>query len=169
MEEKIIIHKKPPKSPGLAGVIAGFFPSFGALYNGQLLKWVVFFLMFAGFITMQEHGELQPFFGLLLGAFYIYQIVDAVKTAKEINRLSLYKEKEEKPEKIEEIPPALKAGSIFWGAFLLILGSIFLLANFEIIDYETIFDFWPLAIVVIGVKLIADYYFRNKDEEKTEE
>ncbi len=165
MEEKIIIQKKPPKSPGLAGVIAGLFPGFGALYNGQYLKWIIFFLMFAGFVTMQQYGELQPFLGLTLAAFYIYQIVDAVKTSKEINRLALLKEKEEKAPKIEEIPQTFKAGSIFWGAFLIILGAIFLLANFEVIAYETLFDFWPLAIIAVGLKLVADFILKKRAQE----
>lgn len=165
MEEKIIVHKKPPKSPGLAGVIAGFFPSFGALYNGQYLKWIIFFLIFAGFITMQRYEELQPFVALTFAAFYIYQIVDAVRTAKEINRITLAEEKEEKVAKVEEIPQVFKAGSVFWGAFLIALGAIFLLANFEIIEYETLFDLWPLAIVAIGLKLIVDFFTRKKTEE----
>lgn len=165
MEEKIIIQKKPPKSPGLAGVLAGFFPSFGALYNGQFLKWIIFFLIFAGFVTMQQHDELQPFMGLALAAFYVYQIVDAVKTAKALNYRALVEGKEEKVPEIEEIPQVFKAGSIFWGVFLIVLGAIFLLANFEAISYETIFNIWPLAIVVVGLKLIADYFTRKKTEE----
>lgn len=168
MEEKVVVQKKPPKSPALAGVIAGFFPSFGALYNGQFLKWIIFFLIFAGLVTMQQYEELQPFLGLTLAAFYIYQIVEAVRTAKEINRLALVEEKEEKVSKVEEIPPAFKGGSIFWGAFLLVLGVIFLLANFEVLSYESIFDLWPLAIVVIGVKLIVDYMLRKKAEKSGE-
>ena len=40
MEEKIIM-KRPPKSPGLAGVLAFFFPGVGALYNGQVGRFFV--------------------------------------------------------------------------------------------------------------------------------
>ncbi|MFB0564607.1 MAG: LiaI-LiaF-like domain-containing protein [Candidatus Aminicenantaceae bacterium] len=161
MEEKVIVHKRPPKSPGLAGVISFFFPSFGALYNGQILKWIVYLIIFAVLITMQEHGEIQPFFGLILAAFYIYQIVDAVQTSKAINRRAISEEKGEAEEKIEEIPQAFKSGSIFWGAFLMALGIVFLLANFEVIDYSTVFDFWPLAVIVIGIKLVLDYFSRK--------
>ena len=57
----------------------------------------------------------------------------------------------------EELPDFVKTGSVFWGIVLLALGGILLLANFDVISYETVFDFWPIAIIVIGVKLVADY------------
>jgi len=160
MEEKVIVNKRP-KSPGLAGVISFFLPTCGALYNGQILKWLIYLLTFAVLVTMQDHHQIQPFIGLILGAFYIYQLVDAVQTAKAINRRALSEEKEAEAEGIEEIPPVFKAGSIFWGIFLMALGGIFLFANFEIIDYGSVFDLWPVAVIVIGVKLIVDYFIRK--------
>jgi len=161
MEEKVIIQKKPPKSPGLAGVLSFFIPGTGALYNAQILKGLVFLIIFSGLVTIQQHGEAQPFLGLLLAAFYIYQIIDAVQTSKSINRLALKGEKEEKEEKVEEFPQAVKAGSVFWGAILMAVGGILLLANFEVISYGTLFDFWPLVVIVIGIKLIADYFSKK--------
>ncbi|MFQ6038351.1 MAG: hypothetical protein ACE5LV_07020 [Candidatus Aminicenantales bacterium] len=89
MEEKVVV-KKPPKSPFLAGVLAFFFPfGVGQLYNGQARKALVFFFIFAGLVTLQTTGEGQPFLGLMLGGFYIYQIFDAVQTANLINRRAL--------------------------------------------------------------------------------
>ncbi|MFC2167307.1 LiaI-LiaF-like domain-containing protein [Acidobacteriota bacterium] len=38
------------------------------------------------------------------------------------------------------------------------------MANFDIIDYGTIFDFWPLIIIAIGIKLVMDYMAKNKEE-----
>ena len=161
MEEKVIAQKKPPKSPALAGVLSGFIPGTGALYNGQILKGIVFLITFPGLITMQQHGSAQPFVALLLAGFYIYQIIDAIQTAKLINRIAL-KEGEAEEEKIEEFPKAVKAGSVFWGAFLMGLGGIFLLANFEVLSYGTIFDFWPLAVIAVGIKLVVDYFSKKE-------
>jgi hypothetical protein len=59
------------------------------------------------------------------------------------------------------MPEIIKSGSVFWGAVLLVLGAVLLLANFDIIDYDTVFDFWPVVIVVIGIKLIIDYVARK--------
>lgn len=161
MEEKIVV-KRPPKSPGLAGILAFFFPfGTGALYNGQVRKAIIFFFAFAALVTLQTSGDGQPFLGLSLAAFIFYQIYDAVQTAKNINRKAMQVE-EEIPE-VEDIPDVIKSGSIFWGAALMVLGGILLLANFEVIDYDTIWDFWPIAIIVVGLKLIADYFTKSKD------
>ena len=162
MEEKVVI-KRPPKSPGLAGILAFFFPfGTGALYNGQVRKAIIFFFAFAALVTLQTTGESQPFLGLSLAAFIFYQIYDAVQTAKNINRRAMHLEEEEIQE-VEDIPDVIKSGSIFWGAALMVLGGILLLANFEVIDYDTIWDLWPIAIIVVGVKLIADYFAKSKN------
>lgn len=161
MEEKIVI-KRPPKSPFLAGVLAFFFPfGIGAIYNRQIMKGLIFLIVLAGLVTMQTTGEGQPFLGILLGGFYIYQIIDAIQISKSINRRFLLGEEEE-VEEVEEFPEVIKTGSVFWGAVLIALGGILLLANFEVIDYGTVFDFWPVAVIIIGLKLIADYFSKKK-------
>ena len=161
MEEKIVV-KKPPKSPALAGVLSFFFPGIGQIYNGQIYKGFIFILILAGLITLQQQGEAQPFIGIILGGFYFFQLIDAIQTAKFINQRAL---KEDVEEKIEEIPQFVKTGSIFWGIVLLALGVVFLLANFEVISYDTIWDFWPVAIIVIGGKLIYDYVTKKNSKE----
>jgi TM2 domain-containing membrane protein YozV len=161
MEEKVTV-KRPTKSPGLAGVLSAFFPfGAGAFYNGQYAKGLIYLFVFAGLVTIQGHGKGQPFAGLLLAGFYIFQIIDSVHTARAMNRLALQPGAEEAP-KVEEFPQELKTGSIFWGLVLVALGAIFLLANFNVISYDTIFDFWPVAVIVIGLKLIVDYFARKK-------
>ena len=158
-EEKVVV-KRPPKSPGLAGVLAFFFPfGTGALYNGQFKKAAIFFFAFAGLVSFQPSGP-QPFMGLMLAGFYFYQIFDAVQTAKAINRAALH-QKLEPITDIEEIPAAITSGSVFWGILLMILGGILILANFEVIDYDTLWEFWPIAVILIGLKLVVDYYIQK--------
>lgn len=154
MEEKVVV-KRPPKSPFLAGLLAFFVPGTGAFYNGQMLKGFVYVIITAGLITLQTTGEGQPFLGIILGGFYIYQIIESIQIANAINRKAL-KIGEEEIE-IEEFPQLVKAGSVFWGVVLLALGVILLLANFEVIDYDTLFDFWPVVVIIIGLKFIIDY------------
>ena len=157
MEEKVVV-KKPPKSPTLAGFLACI-PGIGAIYNGQLLKGIIFIIIYAGLISMQEHEAIQPLAAFLLTGFIIYMIIEAVQTAKKINRSALIGEKEEEAE--EEVTAAIKTGSVFWGAILMGLGLIFLLANFDVLSYGTVFDFWPLVVIVIGIKLVVDYLSRK--------
>lgn len=112
-------------------------------------------MVFAGLVTVQSHGDAQPFMGILLGGFYIYQIIDSIYTSNNINRRTLTGEDVEEVK--EELPEFVRTGSVFWGIVLLALGGILLLANFDVISYDTVFDFWPLVIIVVGVKLVADY------------
>ncbi len=155
MEEKVVV-TRPPKSPALAGILTFFFPfGVGAFYNGQPVRGFIYLLTFAALVTVQGQGSAQPFVGILLGGFYIYQIIEAIQTSKSINRKALSGEKVEEVK--EELPEFVKTGSVFWGIVLLALGVILLMANFDIISYDTVFDFWPVVIIVVGVKLVADF------------
>jgi hypothetical protein len=100
-----------------------------------------------------------------LAGFIFYQIFDSVQIAKNINRRFLQQD-EKVIEEIEEIPEMVKSGSIFWGAFIILLGGMLLLANFEILDYNTLWEFWPVIVIAIGIKLIAGYFVSEK--KKTE-
>lgn len=155
MEEKVIV-KSPPKSPVLAGLLSFFFPfGIGAFYNGEVIKGFIYLVLFAGLVSMQPHGA-QPFVGLLLAGFYFFQIIDSINTAKRINRRTLLGKEAEAEE--EQLSLVIKSGSIFWGIVLMAMGGILLLANFDAISYDTVFDFWPLVVIVIGLKLIVDYF-----------
>jgi len=159
MEGKVVV-QRPAKSPGLAGVLSALFPfGVGAFYNGEIVKGFIYLIIFAGLVTMQEHGSAQPFAGLVLAGFYFYQIIDAVSISKRINRRGL--QGEGVPEEEPGID-AVKTGSVFWGALLIVLGGILLLGNFDVISYDRIIDFWPVVVIVIGVKLVAEHFSKNK-------
>lgn len=159
MEEKVIV-KSPPKSPVLAGLLSFFFPfGIGAFYNGEVIKGFIYLVLFAGLVSMQPHGA-QPFVALLLAGFYFFQIIDSIHTAKRINRRTLLGKEAEAEE--EQLSLIVKSGSIFWGIVLMAMGGILLLANFDAISYDTVFDFWPLVVIVIGLKLIVDYFAKPK-------
>ncbi len=161
MEEKVVV-KKPPKSPALAGVLSGFFPfGVGAFYNSQPVKGLIYLVAFAALVSLQDVGSAQPFVGLLLAGFYVYQIIDSIQSASRINRRALTGEEVEEVK--EEVPQFVKTGSIFWGIILIALGVVLLLANFEVIDYGALLDYWPVVLVVVGVKLVADYLTRKNN------
>ena len=162
MEEKVIVQEKivlpkPRKSPILAFLLSFFFP-FGAgpFYNGEVIKGFIYLVIFAGLVTMQQHGEAQPFAGIVLGAFYIFQIIESVNVANRINRRAITGGEVEEDEAVIATE-AVTAGSIFWGVLLIALGGILLLGNFGVIGYNTIKDLWPVVVIVIGGKLIFDY------------
>jgi hypothetical protein len=73
-------------NPAVAGILAGFFPfGVGAVYTSQYAKalahLVVFVLLLIG---MSHGGGLTIFFVFAFVFFYIYQIVDAVRSAHAI-------------------------------------------------------------------------------------
>jgi TM2 domain-containing membrane protein YozV len=161
MEEKTAIPQRPPKSPGAAGFLSIIFPGTGALYNGQIAKGIFYMILFAGLITIQSGGGGQPFKALLLAGFYVFQFIDSIQVAKAIN-LNAAGLQPAAGTTDQGLPELVPSGSIFWGLFLIALGVLLILANFEIILYEDLFRFWPVAIIAIGLKLVADSVAKSK-------
>jgi len=156
MADKVIL-QRPPKSPALAGILAFFFPfGVGAFYNRNHVKGLIYLVLFAALVTMQASGAGQPFWGLILAGFYFYQIIESVQDAKRINMKALEGEDYEEPG-MDDFPELLKSGSVFWGVVLIALGAVFLLANFDVISYDLLWNLWPLAVIGIGAKFIYDY------------
>lgn len=161
MEEKQVMPQRPLKSPGFAGLL-GMFPfGLGALYNGQYTKALLHLVIFAGLVHMQGRGGGQPFLALLLAGYIFYQFFDNIQSAKAINAAAAGQAPAGPA--IAEFPGA-SAGSIFWGIVLIALGALLLMANFDVISYERLFDFWPLAVIGLGLKMIFDYYVRSKKD-----
>src|SRR6266571_4630899 len=78
-------------NPALAGILAGFFPfGVGAVYTGQYAKGLahlaVFVLLIAGANAADsDHSTaLGVFCGLGIAFFWVYQIIDSVRSAKAI-------------------------------------------------------------------------------------
>jgi len=73
-------------NPAVAGILAGFFPiGVGAVYCSQYAKGLAYLAIFALLCFGSGHaGGLDWLFGLGLGFFWIYQIIDAVRSAKAI-------------------------------------------------------------------------------------
>ncbi len=163
MEEKVVIQQRPPKSPAAAAILSIFFPcGIGALYNGQKNKALIQLLIPFGLIYALARGGNGVVFGLSLGIFYFYQIFDNVQAARAINDAAIGI----KPATAagQGLPELVPSGSIFWGLFLIILGVMLILANFEIILYEDLFRFWPAVVIAIGLKLVAESVAKSKKD-----
>jgi len=147
-------------NPTVAGILSGFFPfGVGPVYTGQYAKGLaylgIFGLLIAG-VSSSDHGgseALGIICGLGLAFFWVYQIVDSVRSARAI-QAGL-----PAPDpyglaatfgagsKIE--PSKAPIGAIV----LILLGVLFLLSTMGI---ELGLDrFWPLILVAIGGWLFA--------------
>jgi hypothetical protein len=148
-------------NPTVAGILAGFFPfGVGAVYTGQYAKGLahlsIFALLIAG-ISVSDNGHseaLGVICGLGIAFFYVYQIIDAVRSAKAIQMA-------------QPVPDPfglaatfgggtkVETGKIPVGAIVLIfLGVLFLLHTMGLSEFG-IDRFWPLILIGLGGWLFA--------------
>lgn len=153
---------QPPSGPHptIAGILAGFFPfGVGAVYCGQYAKGlahlIIFVLLIVGQATTNS-DTMHIVLGISIAAFYFYQLIDAIKTAKAIQ--------------MGQTPPdPLGLNSMFSpgdrvdfgrggvpaGAVVLIgLGVLFLLHNLGLWFLE-VDRVWPVFLIFLGVWLYA--------------
>jgi hypothetical protein len=148
----------PGPSPGLAGVLAGFFPfGVGAVYCGQYSKGLAHLAIFAILIMGLSSGgsaSLNVGMALALSFFYVYQIVDAVRSAKALQS------GQPAPDpfnlsKTFSTGERIDASKIPTGAIVLIvLGVLFMLHNLGM-WFLGIGRLWPLILIGLGAWLFA--------------
>jgi hypothetical protein len=146
-------------NPAVAGILAGFFPiGVGAVYTGQYAKGLAH-LAIAVLMIVAQSSDVPVFAHVVLALamlfFYVYQIIDAIRSAKAIQM----GEPAPDPfglaqtfgtgEKFESTKVPLGA------AVLIGLGVLFLI--------NTAFDFslhryWPLILIGLGVWLFAKHW-----------
>jgi hypothetical protein len=138
-------------SPGLAFVL-GLIPGVGAIYNGQYAKGVVHVVIFGLLISIISSGSvhgLEPLFGLLIAIWYFYMPFEAYHTAR----------KRQLGEPVDEFssvfPMRTRHRGLPVGPIVLIaLGVIFLLNTMDILQFEQIIRWWPVALIVLGAYML---------------
>lgn len=133
-------------SPGLAAVL-GLIPGLGAVYNGEYTKAAIHVAIFAAFVGVLSSGRgdpVEPVAGVLLGAFIVYMVIDAYRTAK--------------ARALGQAPPSptvdLAKGKPVGPWILIGLGVLFLLETLGILSLNRIFDFWPVILIAVGALLL---------------
>ena len=120
-------------------------PGLGHLYLGLMTKGFVFALLAVGLIDVVDRGA--DAFGIMVPIFWLFVMLDAHRSAQAINR------GDETGEAI------LKSGSKWWGGTLIALGVMFLLYNFDLFEFDWLWQFWPVALIVVGIKLLKPSLF----------
>jgi hypothetical protein len=145
-------------NPGIAGILAGVFPiGVGAVYTGQYAKGlahlVIMVLLILG-VSSDLPWYVITVLGILIGFFYVYQIIDAVRSAKAIQM------GEPAPDPFG-LAQTFGAGEKFEGtkvpagaAVLIGLGVLFLLHTAGLFEFG-LDRFWPLILIFLGVWLFA--------------
>jgi hypothetical protein len=152
----------PNPNPAVAGILAGFFPfGVGAVYCSQYAKGLAHLLIFVMLIFASDHaGHWGWVFGIGIAFFYVYQIIDAVRTAHALQA------GQPAPDPLGlgqtfSMGEKFDRGKIPVGAVVLIgLGVLFLLHTMGIM--ENGFDrFWPLILIFLGIWMFYRRWERN--------
>jgi hypothetical protein len=140
-------------NPALAATL-GFIPGLGAVYNGEYVKALIQVLIFGGLIagvSSDMPSGYIAFLSIALGCFYCYMPIDAYRVAKA-----------RRAGQAEPEPLAEAKGARPIGAFLLILiGVLFLLSNFGLLQTDWFEKAWPIGLIALGGWLIWDRTRRN--------
>jgi len=153
----------PNPNPAVAGILAGFFPfGVGAVYCSQYAKGLAHLLVFALLIFGANHaGNWDWVFGIGIAFFYVYQIIDAVRTARALQ------EGQPAPDPMGlaqafSMGDKFDTGKVPVGAVVLIgLGVLFLLHTMGIMEYG--FErYWPLILVFLGGWMFYRNYERSR-------
>jgi LiaI-LiaF-like transmembrane region/B-box zinc finger len=143
-------------NPTVAGILAGFFPfGVGAVYTGQYAKGLAHLLIFVGLIVgMGQSDPLDTICAFAFAFFYVWQIIDAVRTSKAI-------------QVGQPAPDPLGLGQAFGAgekvdtsripvaAVVLIgLGVLFLLRSSGVFEFS-VDQFWPVLLILLGVWMFA--------------
>ena len=148
-------------NPTVAGMLAGIFPfGVGAVYCSQYAKGlahlVVFVLMILG-LSANLPWYVDTVLGISLGFFYVYQIIDAVRTAKAI-QLGQPAPDPFGLAQTFSMGEKIDASKVPTGAVILIgLGVIFLLHTMHVFEFG-LDRFWPLILIFLGVWLFAKHW-----------
>jgi hypothetical protein len=151
----------PGPNPTVAGILAGFFPfGVGAVYCSQYAKGLAHLLIFVMLIFGMDHaGRWDFIFGIGMAFFYVYQIIDAVRTAHALQA------GQPAPMGLAQtfsMGDKFDSGKVPVGAVILIgLGVLFLLHTMGIMEngFER---FWPLILIFLGGWMFYRNYERSR-------
>jgi TM2 domain-containing membrane protein YozV len=144
------------KNPALAAFLA-IFPGMGAIYNGNIIKGITYMLIFTILIVLTDNAN-DPdavIFGLMIGGFFVFQIIDSYNEATKINQNVLN----------EKNPSGTREDiSLFSAITVLALGIVFQLRNFDLISYRQVTRLWPLVLIIFGIKIVYNYFKREENK-----
>jgi len=140
-------------NPGLAGVLAGLFPfGVGQVYTGQYAKGLAHLLIFSALVWGASSGRgYEPFFAIAIAGFYLYQIIDAVRSARAIQ----FGQAPPDPFGLARTFTASERADVTRvpvGSLVLIgLGVLFLFDTMGVFPLHWIGRMWPIILIVLGV------------------
>jgi Domain of unknown function (DUF5668) len=137
------------KSPALAGILSAL-PGLGQAYVGYYLAGFTNIMVVGALIAMMNSRMvrgLEPFFGLFLAFFWIFNILDAARRARLYNLHQLGEQSQSMP----------TDSPLIGGIILSVLGLFLTLEITFDMDLDFLEDYWPLFLLGLGVYMIVKY------------
>lgn len=157
-QSNYVPYVKKRTSPFVATVLSMICPGLGAAYNGQTVKALVHFAVFAGLFQMAILTGIALFVFGIIGMWF-FAALDAWRTAQAI-RSGLT------PEVAEDILVKQFSGNPkLWGIALTVLGAAFLLQKFDLMR-GLIRGLVPLMLIGLGIYILRGYIFKPKTDEQ---
>lgn len=150
------------KSPALATVLS-LMPGLGQIYVGYYQQGFICLMTAATVIAILASGGGgrggEPFFGMFLAFFWIFNMIDANRRAQHYNLALMGLSDQELPEDFQG--PGAK-GSVAGGLLLVVVGTLLFLDVKFGVSLEWLEDWWPVALIGFGIWLILKTRHRAK-------
>lgn len=125
--------------------VLGIIPGLGAVYNGDYVKALIHVLVFGTIISLIERAP--GIFVPALVAWIFYMPFEAYQTAAANERAGssgIGKSEAQLRRRRESLGPIL----------LIVIGSLWLADDLNLIDFDRVREFWPLGFIALGVWLL---------------
>lgn len=147
------------ESPGAAFAL-GLIPGVGAIYNAEYFKAAVHIVIFALLINIADEvgGFGEVLFGMLAFGFYAYMPFEAYYTAKRRMKLRQGVRLRTPFDRINETLDEIEDKEWWGGIGLVVLGALFLLGNFGILQLFQLFRLWPALLILLGLWMLKHFH-----------
>jgi hypothetical protein len=155
----------PGASPGLAFLL-GLIPGVGAIYNGQYVKGLIHVIVLGVLISIVSSGEagggLEPLFGMMIGVWVFYMAFEAYHTARK-RQLGLSVDEFSSLVSLHGRPSTFPVAP----AILIAIGLLFLLNTMDILRFNQILRYWPIALIGLGVYMLYERLSQHSSDRAT--
>ena len=145
----------PRRKQPLLACFLSLMPGLGQVYVGYYRRGFVHAIVVCTLITLLSSGAVmgvEPLFGVFLGFFWLYNIIDAGRRAALYNYALDGIGKIDLPEDVGTIGVR---GSIGGGLLLIVLGAVALSHTLYGFSLHWVRDYWPLLPIGMGVYLLV--------------
>ena len=143
------------KSPILAGVLS-LMPGLGQVYLGYTQLGFIHAAIFASFFALMSSNQLglllEPFVGISMAFFFLYNLVDAHRRALLLNESLAQLEKPALPDGFGTVS---LGGRMALGVGLILVGLLTLLNLRFGLSLAWLERWWPAGLVLLGIYLVA--------------